>query len=432
MGKQYGIPLKGFSEFSRSVASEGIVLLKNEGILPITKEDHVAVFGRCQIDYYRSGTGSGGAVNVKYAVNALEGLRNKQTIQINEDLSHVYEAWVKDNPFDNGGGGWAMEPWFQKEMPLKKEVVEKARTLSNKAIVIIGRTAGEDKDNVNQPGGYRLTDEEMNMLSNVTSLFDDVIVVLNVANIIDMSWSLKEDVKDKIKGIVYAWQGGQEGGNALADVLSGDVTPSGKLVDTIAYLIEDYPTTKNFGNEFENIYEEDIYVGYRYFETFAKDRVLYPFGFGLSYTTFSIRVKDIIQTNEHVEIECIVVNTGKYSGKEVVQVYLEATQGKLGKPKYELKAFKKTKKLGPNESDVVKFKLDVDSFASYDDLGLTNHKSCFVIEEGQYKIHLGSDVRNLQTACVFKLDERVVSSHIEAMTPNKTFKRMHPGRVKHG
>lgn len=284
-----GVPLKGFSEFTRNAATEGIVLLKNDNhMLPIQAKEVVSVFGRCQIDYYRSGTGSGGAVNVLYSVNALDGFRNNGKITVNETLANVYEMWVKDHPFDNGGGGWAVEPWFQEEMVLTPDRVEKARSVSEKAIVIIGRTAGEDKDNHDIEGSYRLTAEEKEMLSLVTKYFEKVAVILNVANIIDMSW-LKEGIfQNPIQAVVYAWQGGVEGGNALADVISGDVTPSGKLTDTVAYDLKSYPTYTNFGSLEKNEYQEDIYVGYRYFETFQPNEVQFAFGFGLSYTTFEI------------------------------------------------------------------------------------------------------------------------------------------------
>ena len=283
-----GGSLEGFAEFSRQVAAEGAVLIKNEGqVLPLTKDDKISIFGRTQINYYRNGTGSGGSVNVEYTTNILECFRNNETMHINEELAAIYEAWVKENPFDNGGGGWAAEPWFQKEMPLTDEMVEAASKKSNKAVVVIGRTAGEDKDNLVVEGSYLLTQTEQEMLDKVTKYFDKVVVVLNVSNILDMSW-MDKAYKNPIQSIIYVWQGGMEGGNAVVDVLSGAVTPSGKLTDTIAYAIEDYSSTANYGNLKKNEYQEDIYVGYRYFETFCPDKVRYEFGYGLSYTNFEM------------------------------------------------------------------------------------------------------------------------------------------------
>lgn len=351
--QRMGAPLEGFAEFSRKVAAEGAVLLKNEGqVLPLQPNENVAVFGRTQINYYRSGTGSGGSVHVSHTTNLLGGLRDKKNITVNEQLAAAYEQWIEQNPFDNGGGGWAAEPWHQKEMPLTDELVSAARQASDKAIVVIGRTAGEDQDNANEPGSYQLTSEEKAMLQQVTTHFEHTIVVLNVSNIIDMSWMSDDSYVHPISSVIYAWHGGMEGGNAIADVLVGEVTPSGKLTDTIAYAIEDYPSTRNYGNELKNVYQEDIYVGYRFFETFRPAAVQYEFGFGLSYTSFEIEPQEarlvVREGAQYVEIGVNVKNIGTtYTGKEVVQVYYEAPQGVLGKPAKVLAAFGKTQELGP-------------------------------------------------------------------------------------
>ena len=266
-----GVPVEGFAEKSREAAVEGIVLLKNKDeVLPLTERDSVSVFGRPQLEYYRSGTGSGGAVNVEYATNILDGFRNSN-LKINENLLNDYKKWLKENPFDNGGGGWAAEPWFQKDMDISLEYAKKQAAVSNKALYIIGRTAGEDKDNFNWAGSYLLTEEEKENLKNITAAFENVCVVLNVSNIIDMKWINDPCYQGHIKAVIIVWQGGMEGGNAVVDVLSGKESPSGKLPDTVAESIDDYPSTINFGNPLTNLYQEDIYVGYRYFETFAPD-----------------------------------------------------------------------------------------------------------------------------------------------------------------
>jgi len=180
---------------------------------------------------------------VAYTTNLLDGLRSKKLISVNEELASVYETWLEENPFDNGGGAWAAEPWNQKEMPLTEKAVSTAGVKSNKAVVVIGRTAGEDKDNEDAPGSYQLTEDEKNMLNIVANYFEKVIVVLNVPGIIDLSWINDNTYKNRIQGVLYAWQGGMEGGNAIADVLAGDVTPSGKLPDTIACSLKDYPSS---------------------------------------------------------------------------------------------------------------------------------------------------------------------------------------------
>lgn len=436
-----GIPLPGFAEFSREVAAQGAVLIKNEDqALPLKQGEQVAIFGRIQVNYYRSGTGSGGSVHVTHTTNLLDGLRSKKQIQVNEKLAGIYEQWIEQNPFDNGGGGWAAEPWHQKEMPLTDEIVAEARAASSKAIVVIGRTAGEDQDNADKPGSYRLTEEESEMLKAVTNHFEQTIVVLNVSNIIDMSW-MNEDYVHPIAAVMYAWHGGMEGGNAIADVLVGEVTPSGKLTDTIAYSIEDYPSTKNYGSEIESVYEEDIYVGYRYFETFCPDKVQYEFGYGLSYTTFSIAPEDAVLTlndgKEFIEIAVNVTNTGStYSGKEVVQMYAGAPQGKLGQPVKALVGFAKTKELQPGESDKLVIRFPVNAMASYDDGGFTGHRSAYVLEAGEYVFYIGNSVKRAQKVqfegkSAFVINElRVVEQLSEALAPTADFKRMKPGALQ--
>jgi beta-glucosidase len=437
----HGIPLEGFAAFSRKVAAEGAVLLKNDGqVLPIQTGENVAVFGRTQVNYYRSGTGSGGSVNVTHTTNLLEGLRSKTTITVNEELAAVYEQWIEQNPFDNGGGGWAAEPWHQKEMPLTAEIVEQARSQSSKAIVVIGRTAGEDQDNADKSGSYQLTDEEIDMIKAVSAYFEQTVVVLNVSNIIDMSWLNEAEMKS-IPSVIYAWQGGMEGGNAISDVLAGEVTPSGKLTDTIAYSIEDYPSTRNYGNELNNLYEEDIYVGYRYFETFAPEKVQFEFGYGLSYTSFTNvpeQAKLTVKEGQpYLEIGVTVTNTGSiYAGKETVQVYYEAPQGELGKPAKALAAFAKTKELQPGESEQLTLSFPVHAMASYDDAGVTGYPSAYVLEAGTYRLYVGNSVKQVVAVGVegkdgYILDTlQVVEQLTEAMAPTVGFTRMKPGAQK--
>ena len=440
--QKFGIPLEGFAEFSRKVAAEGAVLIKNEGqVLPIREGEKISIFGRTQIDYYRSGTGSGGAVNVEYTTNLLDGLKSNKKVAVNEELAKIYEDWIKKNPFDDGGGGWAAEPWNQKEMPLDEKTVKAARDKSEKGIVVIGRTAGEDQDNADVPGSYQLTQEEKDMIEIVCNYFDKVIVVLNVAGIIDMSWMNPENTKKSPKGVIYVWQGGIEGGNAAADVLTGDVTPSGKLTDTIAYSITDYPSTSNYGGDIKNYYQEDIYVGYRYFETFCPQKVQFEFGYGLSYTDFNIHTKEVKlvtkKSEECIHLEVEVTNIGEeFSGKEVVQVYYQAPQGKLGKPVKELAAFEKTKTLQPGESECLTLCIPVNNMASYDDSGITGYGSSYVLEEGDYHIYVGNSVKNAVCVPVDKRsayhveETRVVEKLEQALAPIESFTRMTTGKKR--
>jgi beta-glucosidase len=421
---------------SRQAATEGMVLLENkDSALPIQPGEILSIFGRCQIDTYRSGTGSGGAVNVPYAINVINGLRRHKKLQINESLASIYQEWVEQNPFDNGGGGWAAEPWFQQEMPLSEHIVQQAAQQSDKALIIIGRTAGEDKDNVDAPGSYRLTKLEAQMISLVGVHFDHVIIVLNVTNIIDMSWLNTIENHQSIKAVLYSWAAGMEAGDALAEVVSGAVSPSGKLGDTIAYQLSDYPAFPHFGGHEANIYVEDIYTGYRYFETFKPEAVQYEFGYGLSYTQFRQELHQCSQSGEgleqHYHFDFKVSNIGSiYSGKEVVQLYCEMPQGKLGKPAKVLIGFAKTACLMPGQTEVVRISVALSQLASYDDSGVTGHRSCYVLEAGHYRFYSGNSVRNSTLiAMEYQHPELTVTETLsEAMAPVRAFQRIKPGK----
>ncbi len=405
-------PVKEVAELSRKAAAEGVVLLKNDEVLPFDRSKTLSIFGRTQIDYVKSGTGSGGMVNTEYTVNILEGLTGK--IKINEDLLGTYKEWLKENPFDVGSG-WASEPWAQKEMPVSDELCKKAAENSDYALVVIGRTAGEDKDNKAEPESYLLSETEENLIATVAKYFDKVCVALNVGNIIDMKWVEKYN----IPCVLYSWQGGQEGGNAFADVVLGDVSPSGHLSDTIAYDIEDYPSTKNHGDPDKNFYCEDIYVGYRYFESFAKDKVMYPFGFGLSYTSFSYDYAAAVADGK-VEVKATVTNTGDYKGKAVVQVYYKAPNGKLGNPDRQLIRYAKTKELEKGETQELTLEFPIDLMASYDDLTTFS----YILTGGEYQIFAGENVRAAEEILKFDLEEKTVKTVRQAMAPCEAFDRI--------
>ncbi len=415
--------LDKFKKLARRAVAEGIVLLKNDDeILPLKPGTKIALFGRSQFNYYKSGTGSGGMVNTKYVTGVKEALENDGRYVLNEELMEAYNQWIKDNPFDEGCG-WASEPWFQEEMPISFELAKNAAIKSDIAIILIGRTAGEDQDNKDSKGSYLLTDSEEMMLRNVTAAFDNTIVLINTGNIIDMKWV---EVYNP-KAVAYIWQGGQEGGLGVLDVISGDVNPSGRLTDTIAKNIANYPSDKNFGGSKQNIQQEDIYVGYRYFETFAKDNVLYPFGYGLSYTNFNISVKRFNYKNKKVEIEARVENTGNRKGQQVVQVYVSKPQGKLGAPSRELVAFAKTKELAPGENEIIDIVFTDYQFSSYDDSGETGNKSAYVLEEGVFTFYIGSDVRtDIVAGEIVKDSTCVIDQLTEALAPTMSFERIKP------
>ena len=412
-----------YLDTAAKMVSEGIVMLKNDNnALPLDTDKEVAVFGRIQFHYYKSGTGSGGMVNVTKVVNILDGLVDNG-VKVNEKLLDTYRKWDKENPFDLGEG-WGGEPWSQKEMPLDEGLVKETAKSCETAIVIIGRTAGEEQDNRLEAGSYLLSDDEIEMLTVVRKHFKKVVLLLNVGNIIDMT-DINRIAPD---AVLYVWQGGMTGGKGTADVLTGKVSPSGKLPDTIAYKVSDYPSDANFGREKNrDIYAEDIYVGYRYFETFAKEKVLYPFGFGLSYTAFEIKTEKAEITEGAVKLSVSVKNIGSYKGKEVIEVYCEAPQGRLGKVARVLCGFEKTRELVPQEEQVVEIAVDIAKLASYDDSGVTGNKSCYVLEAGKYKFYVGSDVRSAEYACSFEQGEDLVTERLtQSLAPVESFERIKP------
>ena len=406
---------------ARQAVAEGQVLLLNQNhVLPLPKGSHVAVFGRMQLHYYKSGTGSGGMVNVNKVTGILEALEESEDVQVYEPLVGVYREWEKDHPFDEGVG-WGNEPWSQEEMELNEALVEEAAEKNEYAIVILARTAGEDKDNKMLEGAYCLTSIEEDMLQKVRKSFAKMIVLLNTGNIMDMSFM------DQYRpdAVMYVWQGGMIGGLGTVDVLTGKVCPSGRLSDTIAAQMSDYPADPYFGGLEQNLYVEDIYVGYRYFESAAKSKVLYPFGFGLSYTTFSMEADGFSYAENQVSFVMKVTNTGSVAGKEVVQVYAKAPLGKLGKPARVLIDFKKTKELMPGECETLTFVIPTSVFASYNEVSTAGMPVGWVLEAGEYTIYAGGNVRDVYAVGSFTLDElQIVEECRNALAPTTAFKRM--------
>ena len=416
-----------YASVARKAQAEGIVMLENrDHALPLAAGSRIALFGRSQFRYYKSGTGSGGMVNTSYVTGVREAILQREAYVLAPSLEKAYEEWLPDHPFDQGCG-WGTEPWFQEEMIPSEELVRAAAEEAEAAVVIIGRTAGEDQDNKPEGGSYYLTEQEETMLGRVCAAFSRTIGLLNVGNIIYMKWVAKY----RPAAVLYIWQGGQEGGNGVLDVLTGEVSPSGKLTDTIACNVSDYPSDPYFGDPDRDFYAEDIYVGYRYFETFAKEKVMYPFGYGLSYTEFEIRGQGMQSiSDDTINFRARVVNTGTVPGKEVVQIYCEAPQGKLGKPARVLCAYRKTIKLDPGQYQDLRFKVPVRAMASDDDGGVTGYKSCWVLEEGNYAFHMGNSVRNTKECGSIMLSGTAPIEQLEeAMAPIRAFERMKPAPV---
>ena len=412
-----------YIETAISAAAEGIVMLRNEGeALPLKRGSRVALFGRMQTHYYKSGTGSGGMVNVSHVTDIREGLSDSPSLTLDPELMDIYDKWEEENPVDEGLG-WGQEAWSQPEMPISAELAEKMASRNDAAVLIIARTAGEDRDNKAEKGSYYLSDSEEQMLSAVSAAFERTIVILNVGNIIDMSFVAKYDVKS----VLYAWQGGMIGGTSVARVVTGEVNPSGCLTDTIAVSLSDYPSDDNFGNKdiHEDLYEEDVFVGYRYFSTFAPSKVLYPFGFGLSYTEFEVKATGFVFDGKTVKVTADVENTGKVPGKKAVMLYASAPQGKLSKPSRVLIGFAKTEVIAVGGSETVEITAPVSNFASYDDDGRTGLGTGFILDAGHYSFYLGGDVTTCYEAGSFDLDSPVLVEQLDnAMGPTKAFKRM--------
>ncbi len=405
------------SALLRQAAAESIVLLENEGVLPLKAQSKLAVFGRSQIDYFYVGYGSGGEVNPPYLVNVIQGLEEKDLL-LNKVLIKKYQTFSANNIVEDGI--WGQWPRFLEEMTLTNEEVKSASEDSEIALIVIGRAAGEDRENVLEEGSYYLTQKEKQMIDQVTHYFEKVILVINSGNVIDLSWTENY----AFSAILFAWQGGMESGNAIADVLMGDVNPSAKLPDTIARHYEDYPSAKQFGHEEYVEYVEDIYVGYRYFETFHPEKVIYPFGYGLSYTQFAMD-SELLVNDKSVTINVSVTNIGEMPGKEVVQVYHEPPQGKLGKPKRNLIEFQKTELLQPGETENLNFEIKLQDLASYDDSGVTGHPFSYVLEAGEYQFYVGDSLINLELVGNYHLEKLLVIQKLKQIAaPVENFNRL--------
>ena len=430
-------------QLSKEAAREGMVLLKNEnGLLPLAAGSKIALFGKGSFDYVKGGGGSGD-VYTAYVRNLYEGLKAQETaVQIYEPLSAFYRTDIRHQYEAGAAPGMTVEP----ELPA--ELADGAKAYADIAVVVISRFSGEGWDRssiecnnefnpwdnetsmpkiskeVFPDGDFYLTSREKAMLSMVKERFDNIVVVLNIGGIIDLSW-VKDD--DQISSALLAWQGGMEGGLAMAELLTGKGNPSGKLVDTFAAKTEDYPSTANFHESFDYVnYTEDIYVGYRYFETIpgAKEKVVYPFGYGLSYTTFYLDVPVVEQTEDEICATVQVTNTGDVAGKEVVQLYFEAPQGILKKPARQLAAFAKTRLLLPGETQLVRLSFKKEDMASYDDLGKIA-KSAYVLEKGIYKIYAGTSVRDIEEIDQMEFSENVITRQLSAhLVPNSLKERM--------
>lgn len=423
--------LAGHAEISRQAATEGMVLLENNGALPISTTAKVASFGVGQILTVKGGTGSGD-VHSAYTATIAQGL--DATFDIDQNLLSYFETYVDENSYE--------VPIFFgtvttcDESPMTLEEVQPYAASNDIGVITISRISGEAADRTNTPGDFLLSDEEAVLIENVSTAFHNegkkVAVVLNIGGPIEVaSW------KDQVDAILLAWQPGQEAGYAVADVLSGSVNPSGRLAQTFPVSYEDNPSSSSFpgvepdaeGNPTKIYYNDDIYVGYRYHSTFDVPP-LYEFGYGLSYTRFEYSNAKIVArrwTNEKmqnrnvVKISVDVANVGPVAGKEVVQVYVSAPENILPKPEIELKAFAKTSLLQPqqkkrarksgSQSETLVFGLDLKTLASFD-----TDNDQWIVEPGVYKVYISpsSDVSQVEPL-TFRIFKKIV---VDKTTPD--------------
>ena len=397
---------------SREAATEGMVLLKNEhNLLPLKAGSRIALFGKGSFDYVKGGGGSGD-VTVSYVHNLYDGFQMlHDAVSLYEPLCDFYRANVNEQ-YDLGS-----VPGMTTEPALSAELLTGASAYTDTAVIVLSRFSGEgwDRSSIEYNGEYNpwetetsmpkisgeifpdgdfyLTKEESAMIAQVKQHFSRIAVVLNIGGIIDTSW-IKND--DQISSALIAWQGGMEGGLAAADLLVGDVCPSGHLTDTFASSFAAYPSSANFAESRMYVeYQEDVFVGYRYFETIpgAADEVCYPFGYGLSYTTFALRdVAGGLNDAGEIELRATVHNTGTCAGKYVLQAYVNPPKGRMTKPATALVGFAKTRLLEPGESETLTIAFAPYAFAAYDDEGVIQ-KSAYVLEKGEYRFRLGENVR---------------------------------------
>ena len=431
--------LKAHAAITRRAANEGIVLLENNGVLPFSKNiQKVALYGVCSYEFLSGGVGSG-CVHPPYVVDMVTGLRNAG-IQTTDSLTEIYQKYVEFAKLkfetDRNPAKWFQSPVMgQQKYPeidfsdfsFSKEVGK-----ADAAIITLGRQAGEGIDREIE-GEFNLTEQERQMVKQVSNAFHQVgkpvIVIINSGSVIETaSW------KNYADAVLMAWQPGMEGGNSVADILTGKANPSGKLTMTWPLDVTDHPSTKNFPNASVDIYsftsaggkmpgyhftnhEEDIYVGYRYFDSFNKN-VSYPFGYGLSYTTFAYSKPSVKKSGEEIEVSVTVKNTGKVAGKEVVQVYVSAPEGKMEKPAKELKAFGKTRELQPGESQTLRMSLQRRDLASFDE-----EQSAWVVDAGTYQFLIAASATDIRTSASLRVDA-MKETTTNALKPQVELKRL--------
>ena len=398
---------------AREAAAEGMVLLKNEGgLLPFAKGTKLALFGKAQADYVKGGGGSGDTT-VSYVRSLIQGLEIKERegkVSLFAPLNAYYTDYVRKQ-YTAGA-----EPGRCPEAPVPETLLAEVRRFTDTAVIALCRFSGEGWDRSGTPydGDFYLSREEEALAEAVKARFPHVAVVLNTGGMMDTSWFRNAP---GIQSALLAWQGGIEGGLAEADILCGDVTPSGRLTDTFAMDFAAYPSSDTFNESQDYVtYNEDIFVGYRYFETVpgAAEKVCYPFGYGLSYTAFALEEAEGKLEGETLRFSARIRNTGGTAGKQVLQIYAQPPQGKLGKARRVLIGFAKTRLLQPGETETLTVSVPAERLASYDDTGAVC-LSAWVLEQGAYHFFLGDNVRDAgEIAFVYEVKEDTVLAQCAA------------------
>ncbi len=416
--------IKIVNKISKLVNSEGIVILKNDyDLLPLTSQK-INLFGRIQFNYYKSGTGSGGLVNTPYVYSLFDILNSNPKVKLNPNLVKKYQEFIKLNPFNNGNGTWASEPWSQVEMEITLEDAKEAQEFSDVAVIIIGRTAGEDKDFTEARGSYKLSETELRMIKNVTRVFSKVVLILNVGTIIDIT-----EVESDLEAIMLAYHGGYYGAIAIYEALVGLTLPSGQLPFTILKDINEDITTKKFGS-IKTQYHEDIYVGYRYHHTFNPNNIMYPLGYGLGYGKFEIKDVKTKVKDTKINVSLSLINKLDRYNNKTIFFYVEAPNGILGKPKYELLHFYKPNRFKGEIK--INQSFDLKDIASFDDTGLIN-KGSYILEKGDYLLHVGFYLGDILYTYKFNLEEHIISEPKTLIPVNESFERIinKNGKIAH-
>lgn len=394
--------LESHAKVAYEAGVEGTIILKNDGVLPVSREARIALFGTGQIETVKGGTGSGNT-HPRYVISILEGMRERR-LGVDEELAETYVKYISEmrekeeykvrvNFFGES---------FMASLPqdfLSEEEIEKLAEKNSIAFIVISRISGEGYDRKPEKGDFYLSDDERNLLEKISRIFRNhgkkTVAILNIGSPIEIaSW------RNLVDGILLVWQGGQESGRIVADIVAGEINPSGKLPTTFPMDYPDVPSWNFPGEPLENpqkvVYDEELYVGYRYYDTF-KVEPAYEFGFGLSYTVFEYRDLKVEKTGDKVKVSFEIINTGGLPGKEIAQVYVRAPKGRIDKPFQELKEFHKTGLLKPGEKEKVEVELELTSLASY-------CCEAWLVEKGEYEIRIGASSRDIRLIGKFTVE----------------------------